>query len=144
MSSAALVFGATTVSAQAKPSFAGAWTVVVDPNAAPAPGRGGGRGGLGQAATIAQDAKTLTVTRTTQNGEVKTVYNLDGTDSKNTMTFGGNAVEQTSTSWSSPRARRSTATPSRPRWCCRSTPLVSWLPKQRDRDVAAGRPPRRK
>jgi hypothetical protein len=93
MSSAALVFGVATVSAQ-KPSFAGTWAVVVDPNA-PAPGRGGGRG-LGQAATIAQDAKTLTVTRTTQNGEVKTVYNLDGTDSKNTMTFGGNSVEQTS------------------------------------------------
>lgn len=96
MSSAALVFGATTVSAQAKPNFAGTWTVVVDPNAAPAPGRGGGRGGLGQGASITQDAKALTVTRTTQNGEVKMVYNLDGTDSKNTATFGGNAVEQTS------------------------------------------------
>ena len=93
----ALSFGATTLSAQAKPSFAGTWTMVVDPNApAPQPGRGGG-GGLGATSTIAQDAKTLTVTRTTQNGEIKSVYNLDGTESRNTMTFGGNSVEQTST-----------------------------------------------
>ena len=95
MGAAALIFGAANVSAQGK-SFAGTWTVVADPAAAaPAPGRGGGRG-LGQAATIAQDAKTLTVTRTTQNGEVKSVYNLDGTDSKNTLSMGGNSVEQTS------------------------------------------------
>ena len=97
MSAAALVLGASNVSAQAKPSFAGTWTAIVDPNApAPTPGRGGGRGGLGQGATIAQDANTITITRTTQNGEIKTVYNLDGSESKNTMTFGGNSVEQVS------------------------------------------------
>jgi len=95
LSAAALVFSATQLTAQA-PSFAVAWTMVVDP-AAPAPAGGrGGRGGLGQAATIVQDVKTLTITRTTQNGEVKSVYNLDGTDSKNTMNFGGNPIEQTS------------------------------------------------
>ena len=95
MGAAALILGATNVSAQGK-SFAGTWTVVADPAAAaPAPGRGGGRG-LGQGATIAQDAKTLTVTRTTQNGEIKQVYNLDGSDSKNTLTMGGNSVEQVS------------------------------------------------
>jgi hypothetical protein len=99
MSAAALIMGATNVSAQAKPSFAGTWTAIVDPSAPPAQGRGG-RGGLGQGGTIAQDGKTLTVTRTTQNGEVKSVYNLDGSESKNTMTFGGNSVEQTSkTRW---------------------------------------------
>lgn len=92
----ALVLGTTQLAAQAKPSFAAKWVVVVDPNAAaPTPGRGGGRG-LGQQATIEQTDKTLTITRTTQNGEVKSVYNLDGTDSKNTMTMGGNAVDQTS------------------------------------------------
>ena len=95
MGAIALVMGATTASAQGK-NFAGTWTVVADPAApAPAPGRGGGRG-LGQGATIAQDAKTLTVTRTTQNGEIKQVYNLDGSDSKNTLTMGGNSVEQVS------------------------------------------------
>jgi len=95
MGAIALIMGATTASAQGK-NFAGTWTVVADPAApAPAPGRGGGRG-LGQGATIAQDAKTLTVTRTTQNGEIKQVYNLDGSDSKNTLTMGGNSVEQVS------------------------------------------------
>lgn len=90
-----LVFAATTAQAQDKPNFAGSWTLVVDPNA-PAPGRGGG-GGLGQAATITQDAKALTITRTTQNGEVKTVINLDGTESKNMMMGrGGTQTEQIS------------------------------------------------
>jgi hypothetical protein len=93
----AITVSATTAQAQAKPNFAGSWTMVVDPAAAPAqPGRGGG-GGLGQAASIAQDAKTLTITRTTQAGEVKSVYNLDGSESKNTVSFGGNAMETTST-----------------------------------------------
>jgi len=91
-----LVFAASIAQAQDKPNFAGSWTLVVDPNAAG--GGGGGRGGgLGQAATIAQDAKTLTITRTTQNGEVKLVYNLDGSESKNSvMGRGGAATEQTS------------------------------------------------
>jgi len=70
--------------------------MVVDPNAPPPTGRGGGRGGLGPDIMISQNPQTLTITRTTQAGEVKTVYNLDGSDSKNTMTMGGNAVEQVS------------------------------------------------
>jgi hypothetical protein len=96
MSAAALVFSATELSAQAKPSFAAKWTMVADPNApAPTAGRGG-RSGLGPEATITQDDKTLTLTRTTPNGEMKSVYNLDGTDSKNTMSFGGNSIDQIS------------------------------------------------
>jgi hypothetical protein len=39
--------------------------------------------------TIAQDATSLTVTRTTQAGETKTVYKLDGSESKNTQDMGG-------------------------------------------------------
>ena len=94
-----LVFAATIAQAQDKPNFSGSWTLVVDPNAAPTGGRGGG-GGLGQAAAITQDAKTLTITRTTQNGEVKTVYNLDGSESKNMMSMRGGQVEQVSkTAW---------------------------------------------
>jgi len=47
--------------------------------------------------TIAQDASTLTITRTTQAGEVKTTYRLDGSESKNSVTMGGgNAVESVS------------------------------------------------
>jgi hypothetical protein len=98
VSAAALVLAAPALSAQGKPSFAGKWAMVVDPNAAGGGGggRGGGRGGLGMEPTIAQDEKTLIITRTTQAGEVKSVYNLDGSESKNTMTMGGNAVEQVS------------------------------------------------
>ena len=94
-----LVFAASVAQAQGKPDFSGSWTLVQDPNAAPTGGRGGG-GGLGMAATLTQDAKTLTVTRTTQNGEVKTVYNLDGSESKNMMNMRGGQVEQVSkASW---------------------------------------------
>ena len=90
-----LVLAATTATAQDKPNFSGSWTLVVDPNAPPPTGRGGG-GGLGQAATLTQDAKTLTITRTTQNGEVKTVFNLDGSESKNMMMGRGGQTEQIS------------------------------------------------
>jgi hypothetical protein len=88
---AALLFAAN-VSAQA-PNLAGKWTRVDDP-AAQAGGGGGRRGGgggggggfnCGMECTIAQDAKTLTVTRTTQAGEQKLVFNLDGSESKNMM-----------------------------------------------------------
>lgn len=92
---AALLLAGTNLFAQGA-NLAGHWVMVADTNAPPPTGRGGGRGGLGPDATITQDQKTLTVTRTTQAGEVKTVYNLDGSDSKNTMTMGGNAVEQVS------------------------------------------------
>jgi hypothetical protein len=90
-----LVFAASIAQAQDKPNFSGSWTVVADPNAAPTGGRGGG-GGLGQAATLTQDAKTLTITRTTQNGEVKLVYNLDGSESKNMVQGRGGQTEQVS------------------------------------------------
>ena len=92
-----LVFAASIAQAQDKPNFSGSWTVIADPNAAGGGGGGGrGGGGLGQAATITQDAKTLTVTRTTQNGEVKLVYNLDGSDSKNMVMGRGGQTEQVS------------------------------------------------
>jgi hypothetical protein len=91
-----LVFAATVAQAQ-QPNFAGTWTLVPDPNAAGGGGgRGGGGGGLGQGGTITQDAKMLTITRTTQNGEVKVVYNLDGSESKNMMQGRGGQVEQVS------------------------------------------------
>lgn len=92
-----LVFATSVAQAQEKPNFAGSWTQVVDPNAAGG-GGGGGRGGalLGQAATVTQDATTLTITRTTQNGEVKLVYSLDGSDSKNMVMGRSGQTEQVS------------------------------------------------
>src|SRR5687768_16725848 len=83
-----LTFGAAaSVAAQAKPDFSGKW--VMDPASAPAPpaeagggggGRGGGRGGggFGNEFTVAQNAKTLTITRMQGDQTVTTVYNLDG------------------------------------------------------------------
>ena len=94
----ALVAASVSVFAQAKPNFTGKWTLVPDPNAAAAGGRGGGRGGgLGQEFTAAQNDKTLTVTSTNaQVGEIKATYNLDGSETKNPITFNGNTVERTS------------------------------------------------
>ena len=92
VATAALVFITAALSAQTPPNFAGKWTLVVDPNAAPA-GGGRGMGGIGQSATIVQDATTLTITRTTQVGEFTSTYKLDGSESKNTMNMGGNAVD---------------------------------------------------
>lgn len=82
--------------AQSKPSFAGKWTLVPDPNA-----QGGGRGrggmGLGQEFVVTQDDKTLTtVSNNPQMGEIKAVYNLDGTETKNPLSFGGQTVERIS------------------------------------------------
>jgi hypothetical protein len=102
MGLAAVAFVASSAFAQAT-SFAGTWNMVQDPAQQQAAGggnggRGGGFGGFGPTFTITQDAKTLTITRTTQNGESKQVYNLDGSDSKNTMPGrGGNpGMEQIS------------------------------------------------
>ena len=99
-SAMAIVLCGAALMAQGK-NFAGKWTPDTDKNAAAMAamagaggggggggargGGGGGRGGVASDMTIAMDAKTLTITRTTQAGETKTVYNLDGTDSKITM-----------------------------------------------------------
>ncbi|MEO7272287.1 MAG: hypothetical protein ABIX28_06200 [Vicinamibacterales bacterium] len=76
------------------PNFAGKWAIAPDPAAQ------GGFGGLGQSAVIKQDATTLTITRTTQMGEATSVYKLDGSESKNTLSLQGNSIDQISkTKW---------------------------------------------
>ncbi len=92
---AALLTSSVSLMAQAKTNFSGKWAQVVDPNAPPA-GRGRGAAGLGAAFTATQDEKALTVVSTTQMGEIKTVYNLDGSETKNPITLGGQTVERTS------------------------------------------------
>lgn len=118
VSALALIAFTVSLGAQAKTNFAGKWTVVpADPSAAPAAppagapgggggggGRGGGRGGgavSGMEVTLTQDATTLTIDKV-QGGRggapgtpVKLTVKLDGTDSKNTVTIGGNPVDQT-------------------------------------------------
>lgn len=81
---------ATVASAQT-PNFSGKWTLV--------PG-GAGPGGIGQEAVITQDATSLTIKRSTQMGEFTTIYKLDGSESKNTLTVQGNTIDQVSkTKW---------------------------------------------
>jgi hypothetical protein len=87
----AAILLATVASAQT-PNFAGKWTMVPDPAAT-----GGMGGGLGQEATITQDATSITIKRTTQVGEFTSTYKLDGSESKNTITIQGNAIDQLST-----------------------------------------------
>jgi hypothetical protein len=92
-----MVVAAATTIAQSKPNFAGKWTLVPDPNAAAGGGGRGGRGGgLGNEFTAAQDDKTLTVTSTTQMGTTKSVYNLDGSETKNPITFNDQTIERVS------------------------------------------------
>jgi hypothetical protein len=106
MSVAAVAFMASNAFAQAKPNFAGTWNIVVDPAAQQAAGGGGGGGGgrggrggggvLGMTGTITQDDKTLTIKTTRGQNEVVTVYNLDGSDSKNMVNGRGGQTEQVS------------------------------------------------
>jgi hypothetical protein len=103
MATAIIVAVGVNVAAQAKPDFSGKW--VMDPPPAAPAGDAGGRGagsrgaagatgfqpGFGPEITIKQDAKALTITRG-QGSPL--VYNLDGTDSKNMVTRGGQQQEQ--------------------------------------------------
>jgi len=101
-----LMFGAAaSLAAQAKPDFSGKWVQDPPPEAAAGGGGGGGgrgggggggRGGFGAEFTIAQNAKTLTITRMQGDQAVSTVYNLDGSESKNTTQGRGGPQEQVS------------------------------------------------
>jgi hypothetical protein len=95
LAAAAVIIAGAMLAAQAPPNFAGKWTLVPDPNAAPG-GAGRGPGGIGQSAVIVQDAAALTITRTTPMGEFTSTYKLDGSESKNTFNMQGNAIEQVS------------------------------------------------
>ena len=87
----ATILAATVASAQT-PNFAGKWTLVPSPSAMP----GGFGGGLVQEAVITQDATAITIKRTSQMGEFTTIYKLDGSESKNTLTVQGNTIDQVS------------------------------------------------
>jgi hypothetical protein len=97
VTAAALVVASANAFAQAKPSFAGKWTLVPPADAAAGGGgggggrgggRGGGGGGLGMEPTIVQDANTLTITSMQGQTERKSVYKLDGSESKNMVPAG--------------------------------------------------------
>jgi hypothetical protein len=105
---AMIVAAGVSLNAQAQlPDFSGKW--VMDPPVAPVAaadaggGRGGGRGGggggfqpgFGAEFTVKQDAKTLTITRGGQSKPL--IYNLDGSESKNSVTRDGQQQEQIAT-----------------------------------------------
>lgn len=75
------------LAAQTKPSFAGSWKLTSD---------AGGDAFVAPAIAVAQDDKTITVTVNGQMGEFKTPYNLDGSDGKAPLDFGGNTIDRTS------------------------------------------------
>jgi hypothetical protein len=96
LSVAAVVLMAAGLGAQAKPSFAGEWKIVHDPDS------GGGRGGgPGIDLTITQSATAMTV-EDRAGGQApapaKLTYKLDGSVSKNLMAGpgGGPPTEQVS------------------------------------------------
>lgn len=73
------------LAAQEKPSFAGTWKLngdAPDPFTPPQ-------------MVVAQDAKMMTVTTTSQMGELKTIYNVDGTPAKSPLEFQGNTIDRT-------------------------------------------------
>jgi hypothetical protein len=77
---------------QAKPDFSGTWTIV------PGSGQPNGVGGLGQKFTVVQTDKTITITNTLPIvGDTRTIYNLDGSSSKNTLKMGPMSAERVST-----------------------------------------------
>ena len=106
LAAAVVLFGATVLSAQL-PNFSGTWNRDTTGMGAMMAGGGGGGGGGGRGGrggftpgpmTLAQDAAKLTITRSQGGNDVMTVYNLDGSDSKNTPPGrGGNpGIEQIS------------------------------------------------
>jgi hypothetical protein len=86
----ALALASAVVSAQ-KPSFVGTWKISAD--APPDPF-------TPPQIVVAQDATTMTVTTSTQMGDFKTTYKLDGTESRSPIDFNGTTVDRlTKMSW---------------------------------------------
>jgi hypothetical protein len=68
-----------------KPDFSGTWTPDEAGMAGTAGGGGGGGRGMAGPMTVKQTADTLTVERQGRNGQMSTVYKLDGSESEITM-----------------------------------------------------------
>ena len=89
LSVAAVVLMAAGLVAQAKPSFAGEWKIVGDPDG------GGGRSGPGIDLTITQSASAMTVEYRAGQAPApgKLTYNLDGSTSKNMVAGRGDSAQ---------------------------------------------------
>jgi hypothetical protein len=100
LSAAALLLIGSSAFAQAKPNFNGKWVILPDSVASAQqqgmPRGGAAMGGLSEEATIAQDDKTLSIARELTVGPVKSVFNLDGSETRQSLDIGnGNIVDLT-------------------------------------------------
>jgi hypothetical protein len=91
---AAVVLMSSSAFAQAKPNFTGKWTLLPDSTQQGMMRGGAAMGGLGEGAMITQDEKTITVSRQGPNGLLTTAFNLDGSESHQTIDIGnGNMLD---------------------------------------------------
>src|SRR4051812_8956846 len=90
----AVVFAASTATAQTKPNFSGKWVIIPDTASTFGLSAGGGEmGGLSNEATITMDDKTITITRMTPTmGEMKSIMNLDGTETYSQVNVQGQQI----------------------------------------------------
>lgn len=98
--------------AQERPDLSGSWVLSESTGGMgaramagpPGEGRPQGimmvRGGLGREVSISQTDRTIVIVQSTPRGEMRNTYNLDGSPSRNTLTFGDRQTEIVSTaSW---------------------------------------------
>jgi hypothetical protein len=100
LSVAALLLIGGNALAQAKPNFAGKWTILPDSAASAQqqgmPRGGAAMGGLSEQATITQDDKTISIARELTIGPMTSVFNLDGSETHQSVDIGnGNMVDLT-------------------------------------------------
>lgn len=94
---------AAPLAAQTHPDFSGKWEL--DPKSVE--GAPNGMGPVSLTLTVTQDAKTIKVVQAAKtpmgDQESTTAYNVDGSESKNTLSNGGMSVELVSTgAWEGP------------------------------------------
>lgn len=96
----ALLMPEMTHAQAGKANFAGTWAMNAERSTQPqGGGGGGGRGMFGGNFTVAQDANSLSQTRTGQDGTARTTkYTLDGKESVNT--FGNGGESKSTATWS--------------------------------------------
>ncbi|MEO7192953.1 MAG: hypothetical protein ABI051_18050 [Vicinamibacterales bacterium] len=80
------LMAAALTAQSSKPSFSGTWKLTSDPSAGPF---------VASQFVASDDGKVLTVMSTTQMGESKTIYNLDGSPAKSPLDFNGNTMDRT-------------------------------------------------
>ena len=80
---------AAAAAAQDKPNFVGTWKLSTPPDQFTA-----------TQIVVSQDATTLTVVTTSQMGEFKTTYKLDGTEGRSPLEFNGTTIDRaTKATW---------------------------------------------